>query len=127
MKNLLIIIIAVVALFLTVQGMAQDSTQWIEDKDGITTTNRVSLVEYESHVYMTTDSALYIASERVITLGDLERYEIECYNDSSKVLAHECPDNMHGCLVYHTWYKTVHKEPTFEGFYKWLKENKIRE
>jgi len=47
-------------------------------------------------------------------------YEIECYNDSMEVITHECPANMPGCLVYHTWYKTIHKEPTFKDFVRWV-------
>ena len=57
-----------------------------------------------------------------LTVDLLLEYETECYNDSTEVMTHECPDNVPGCLLYHTWYKTIHKEPTFKDFLAWLRK-----
>ena len=67
----------------------------------------------------------WINPDPVIKLSDIEKWIEYCYNDSTQVITHECPDGRIGCLVYHTWYKWQHKDPNDPvGFVKWIKENK---
>ena len=66
----------------------------------------------------------------VITFNDIFEYAEECYNDSIHIEQFgwtvEDDGHGHGQLVGYPIYDTLYYyiEPTFEGFYKWLKEKK---
>lgn len=61
-----------------------------------------------------------IRETELITLELLLEYSTECYNDSSIITTHECPENRIGCVVYHTGYRKIHRTPTLNGFIEWI-------
>lgn len=72
--------------------------------------------------------------EEYITIKDIFEYEAECFNDSMKYLRllgeekiDTLIDNLGGYTIMRyiePKYLYKHKEPTFKGFIKWLKNNK---
>lgn len=66
------------------------------------------------------DSTWYYSTIDVM-ISEYEKYEVECYNDSSIFLDRSCPDGWLGCGVLHANYKYIHIQPTFFEFMNRLK------
>ena len=129
-------LLLIIALFVTVNGMAQDKIENIvRVYNGTGTIKEVNTSPLRVGTVVLADSGAVrnatFAEELLFLLQD---YETECYNDSTYVeywQYHESPsytDSITGAsFVYTVHYSPTtikewqHKEPTFKGFIEWLK------